>query len=74
MPRTAIAADDDDPRRALRRVADLRHQAARHEATAVRAARVAGMSWREIAAALGLPAREVRARHAVRTWPRWRAA
>lgn len=62
MTLTAIA-DDDDPRRALRVIAELRRQLARREAAQVRAARVRGLSWAEIATALGLPRRTVRARY-----------
>lgn len=46
--------DDDDPRAALRGGAELRRRVERQEAVLVRRARVAGLSWAEIAAALGV--------------------
>ena len=47
-------ANDDDPRRALAAAAELRREAERLQDTAVRRARVAGLSWSEIAQQLGV--------------------
>lgn len=47
-------ADDDDPLRALQAAAQLGQEVARLEAVHVRRARVAGRSWAEIAAVLGV--------------------
>ena len=47
-------ADGDDPRQALAAAAELRRQAERLQDTAVRRARVAGLSWAEIAQQLGV--------------------
>ena len=53
--RTALEfAEGDDPRRALAAAAELRREAERLQDTAVRRARVAGMSWAEIAGLLGV--------------------
>lgn len=46
--------DDEDPRAALRGGAELRRVVERHEATLVRRARTAGLSWAEIAQQLGV--------------------
>ncbi len=48
------AAGDDDPRAALHAAAELRHEAERIEAVQVRRARLRGLSWVEIARALGV--------------------
>lgn len=45
-------AGDDDPRRSLQGAAELRREAERMQATAVRRARIAGLSWAEIAGLL----------------------
>ena len=45
---------DDDPRRALRAAVELRREAQRVESAIVRRARLQGMSWAEIAAAIGV--------------------
>ena len=50
----AVRAEDSDPLEALRALAELRHQSDRLEAVAVRRARVYGLMWSEIAAALGV--------------------
>lgn len=72
---SAIAtAEDDDPFRALRGVAELRRQAARIEATQVRRARATGMPWAQIAAALGISERAVRRRYGTRALLRRRTA
>jgi hypothetical protein len=47
-------AEGEDPLRALRAAAELRRQTERLEAVQVRRARVAGLSWAAIAAALGV--------------------
>ncbi len=47
-------AADDDPLRALAATAGLRAEVARVEAVAVRRARTQGLSWAQIAAALGV--------------------
>lgn len=47
-------AADDDPLRALAATAGLRTEVARVEAVAVRRARTQGLSWAQIAAALGV--------------------
>jgi hypothetical protein len=48
------AADSDDPRRGLRIAAETRRVAERQQDAAVRRARVAGMTWAEIATHLGV--------------------
>ena len=48
------AADGDDPRHALAAAAELRRQAERLQDAAVRRARVAGMTWSDIADHLGV--------------------
>jgi len=45
---------DDDPRRALAAAAEVRRGAERVEAVQVRRARTAGLSWEQIATALGV--------------------
>jgi hypothetical protein len=50
----AARADDSDPLEALRALAELRRQLDRLEAVAVRRARVRGLLWIHIAAALGV--------------------
>ena len=53
--RTAVdAADDDDPRTGLRTTAEGRRDAERAQDAAVRRARVAGLTWAEIATHLGV--------------------
>lgn len=54
--RTALGGDDEglDPRRELAAAAELRRQAERRQDAAVRRARVAGLSWAEIACELGV--------------------
>ncbi|WP_283137359.1 hypothetical protein [Rhizohabitans arisaemae] len=47
-------ADGDDPERALRATVELRRQVDRLEAVQVRRARNRGMSWVQIAQALGV--------------------
>jgi hypothetical protein len=53
--RTSIdSADGDDPREVLRAAAQQRREAERTQDAAVRRARVAGLSWAEIATHLGV--------------------
>ncbi|WNV77868.1 transposase family protein [Geodermatophilus sp. DSM 44513] len=54
LTKLARAAGDDDPRSALRAVAELRRVTERTEAQLVRRARNLGMSWAEVAAQLGV--------------------
>lgn len=55
-----------EPGPALAAAVDLRALADQVEALAVHRARAQGWSWKEIAAALGTPRKQVRARHAHR--------
>lgn len=48
------AAGDDDARRALAAAAELRREAERLQAVAVRRARTTGLSWAEVAELLGV--------------------
>ncbi len=48
------SAGGDDPREALAAAAELRRQAERLQDAAVRRARVAGMTWSDIAELLGV--------------------
>lgn len=48
------AADGDSPQKALAAAAELRRQAERLQDAAVRRARVAGMTWSDIADHLGV--------------------
>jgi DNA-directed RNA polymerase specialized sigma24 family protein len=54
VAKLALATGDEDPRAALSAAAELRRAAGRLEAVVVRRARVAGWSWSEIAAVLGV--------------------
>ena len=54
MLKLARATGDDDPRTALAAARELRRQADRTEATVVRRARLQGLSFAEIAEALGV--------------------
>ena len=54
MSALAQAADDGEPRAALRAAAQMRREAERVQAHLVRRARVQGLSWAEIAAQLGV--------------------
>ncbi len=57
---------DDDPRRALRAAADLRREAQRVESAVVRRARLQGLSWAEIAAAIGVSKQAVHRKYGKR--------
>jgi DNA-directed RNA polymerase specialized sigma24 family protein len=59
----ASAAGDRDPRVGLRAVAALRTLLERLESVQVRSARVAGWSWQEIAAELGVSRQAVHKKH-----------
>ena len=48
------SASGDDPRRALAAAAEMRREAERLQDAAVRRARVAGLTWSEIADSLGV--------------------
>jgi hypothetical protein len=48
------AANGDDPRRGLQVAAEARRMAERQQEAAVRRARVAGLTWAEIATHLGV--------------------
>jgi DNA-directed RNA polymerase specialized sigma24 family protein len=54
VAKLALATGDEDPGAALSAAADLRRAARWLEAAVVRRARVAGWSWAEIAAVLGV--------------------
>lgn len=56
-------AGDDDPRQALWAAAELRREAERVESALVRRARNEGMSWAEIAMALGVSKQAVHRKH-----------
>ena len=57
-------AEHEDPARALRALAELRRELEREEDVVVAGARVAGLSWAEIAAALGVSKQAVHKKHA----------
>ena len=59
----AAQADDADPLEALRALAELRRRLDRLEAVAVRRARVRGVLWIHIAAALGVSKQAVHKRY-----------
>ncbi|MEV7692465.1 hypothetical protein AB0N73_03940 [Microbacterium sp. NPDC089189] len=65
----AVAADITDPRAGLRAVASLRVLADTLELRQVEAALRAGMSWQEIAAALGVSRQAAHKKHAKRVDP-----
>jgi DNA-directed RNA polymerase specialized sigma24 family protein len=54
VAKLALATGDEDPRAALSAAAELRRAAGGLEAAVVRRARIAGWSWSEIAAVLGV--------------------
>lgn len=62
--RTQVAgADGDDPLAALQAAARLQRKVDQIEEVSVRRARVRGLSWLQIAGALGAPRRAVRRRY-----------
>lgn len=63
---TAVAADTSDPRTGLRAVASLRTLADVLELRQVEAALRAGMSWQQIADALGVTRQAVHKKYAKR--------
>ena len=63
VAKLALATGDEDPRAALRAAAELRGAAGRLEAAVVRRARVAGWSWAEIAAVLGVSKQAVHTKY-----------
>ena len=65
----AIAADTTDPKAGLRAVASLRVLADTLELQQVEAALRAGMSWQEIADALGVTRQAAHKKHAKRVDP-----
>jgi DNA-directed RNA polymerase specialized sigma24 family protein len=54
VAKLVLATGDEDPRAALSAATELRRAARRLEAGVVRRARIAGWSWAEIAAVLGV--------------------
>jgi len=54
VAKLVLATGDEDPRAALSAATELRRAASRLEAGVVRRARIAGWSWAEIAAVLGV--------------------
>lgn len=60
------AAGDDDPVEGLAAAARARSELERLEATQVRAARVRGLSWAEIATLLGVSKQAVHRKYAAR--------
>lgn len=54
VAKLALLTGDEDPRAALSAASELRRAAGRLEAAVVRRARVAGWSWADIAAVLGV--------------------
>jgi DNA-directed RNA polymerase specialized sigma24 family protein len=61
-------AGERHPAAALREVAELRRQLQREEEALVHRARVAGLSWAEIAAALGVSKQAVHRKYAGGRW------
>lgn len=57
------AADDDDPRVALRAAAALRHRVEQRQSELVRRARNQGLTWAEIASNLGITKQAVHRRY-----------
>ena len=57
------AAADDDPRSGLRAAAQLRQELERLEAVQVRRARTRGLTWEQIATALGVSRQAVHKKH-----------
>ena len=67
------AAGDDDPAAALAAAAQLRRELERLEAANVRRARNRGMTWEQIAGALGVSRQAVHKKHGGRRLLRGRA-
>lgn len=65
----AVAADTADPKRGLRAVASLRALADTLELRQVEAALRSGMTWQEIADALGVTRQAAHKKHAKRVDP-----
>lgn len=65
----AVAADTADPRAGLRAVASLRVLADRLELSQVEAALRAGLSWQDIADALGVTRQAAHKKHSKRVDP-----
>lgn len=61
---TSVASDTSDPRRGLRAIASLRALAERLELAQVEAALRAGMSWPDVAEALGVTRQAVHKKYA----------
>lgn len=68
-PLTSVAADISDPRRGLRAVSSLRVLADTLELAQVEAALRAGLSWQDIADALGVTRQAVHKKYAKRIDP-----
>ncbi|SDD34673.1 hypothetical protein [Auraticoccus monumenti] len=68
-PVTEVAADTEDPARGLRAVASLRVLTESLELRQVEAALRAGMSWAEVAEALGVTRQAVHKKYAKRIDP-----
>lgn len=64
-----VAADTRDPRAGLRAIASLRALTERLELAQVEAGLRAGMSWQEVAAALGVSRQAVHKKYAKRIDP-----
>jgi DNA-directed RNA polymerase specialized sigma24 family protein len=67
---TLTGGAEADPAAALRRIAELRRELQRNEEALVHRARVAGLSWADIAAALGVSKQAVHKKYVGRRWPR----
>jgi DNA-directed RNA polymerase specialized sigma24 family protein len=63
VAKLALATGDEDPRAALSAAAELRRAVGRREAAVVRRARMAGWSWAEIAAVLGVSKQAVHTKY-----------
>ena len=65
MPRTAVGTDDhdDDPLETLRGLAARRADLDQVERVAVLRARVAGATWRQVGAALGVSSQAAHRKH-----------
>lgn len=66
---TTLASDTSDPRSGLRAVTSLRRLTERLELAQVEAALRAGMSWQEVADALGVTRQAVHRKYAKRIDP-----